>query len=235
MPQARDVPALSVSLTADDMITVDFGSHEKANAQVRTFWQHLQLNPLPGYLHPVAGMNCLSFFIDQENLGAPDLEAMMQQIKGVATHSLGLAPKKGRTLEIPICYDISMAPDLERLAEHCGISVKEVVRRHSSGKYIAQLIGFLPGFVYLGGLDPKLATPRLASPRAKVTAGSLGIAGAQCAVYPTSSPGGWNLIGRSPLRLFDPKKDVPTTIQLGDEIRFLPISIDEFERQWASR
>lgn len=234
MPRTAGNSPLRISMAADDMLMVDFGDHPKANDQVRSFWQALQLEPLGDQVKPIAGMHCMGFMLS-DSITDADLESLTEKIMALAQSSLSAKPASGRVVEIPVCYDSSMAPDLEALAKHCGISTEEVIRRHSSGRYVAQLIGFLPGFAYLGGLDPSLAMPRLSTPRAKVPAGALGIAGSQCAIYPTASPGGWNLIGRSPMPLFDPHHDQPCAIQLGDEIRFVPISTKEFERQWASR
>ena len=229
------VAAPSVSMTADDMLMVDFDACADANDRVRAFWGALQSCALPAGVRPVAGVTCMGFMIEEGAACLDDIEALQEQILSMASASLKDAPPAGRVIEIPVCYDSAMAPDLERVANHCGISPEEVIRRHSSGRYVAQLIGFLPGFAYLGGLDPSLSVPRLSTPRPKVPVGALGITGQQCAMYPTASPGGWNLIGRSPRRLFDPACDPPGLIQLGDQVRFIPITAEEFEKQWQSR
>lgn len=235
MPIASPLNIPTVSQTADDMLMVDFGSHPGANHQVRAFWRLLGDQPALSRLRPVAGMHCVGFMLDQMQLQAVDIPSALDTLLKLARSSLSESAEPGKCIDVPVCYDKTLAPDLEALAKRCGLSTQEVIERHAGSRYIAQLIGFLPGFAYLGGLDPTLATPRLATPRPKVPAGSLGIAGMQCAVYPTSSPGGWNLIGRSPLRFFDPSRNPPGTIELGDEVRFVPISLEEFERQWASR
>jgi KipI family sensor histidine kinase inhibitor len=103
------------------------------------------------------------------------------------------------------------------------MTADEVVRRHAAGDYVVHMVGFLPGFAYLGGLDPRLATPRRATPRTVVPAGSVGIGGQQTGVYPMDSPGGWHLIGRTELRLFDPRRDPPTLLRAGDRVRFRPL------------
>lgn len=226
---------LSVSIVCDDMLMVDFGSHPQANLRVRALWALLQDSPLMPGVSPVAGMNCLAFMLDPELIESMDLDALALEIEGLAESSLNKSPLDGKTLEIPICYDAQFAPDLDRVAEHCGLTPKKVIRLHTSGRFTAQLIGFLPGFAYMGGLDAALNVPRLESPRPKVPTGALGITGAQCAIYPTASPGGWNLIGRCPLVLFDAAKESPCLIQLGDTVRFFSISVDEFERLWAAR
>ena len=235
MPPTSPPNIPTVSQTADDMLMVDFGGHPEGNHQVRAFWRLLGNQPALSRLRPVAGMHCVGFMLDQTQLHEIDIPSIADTLLKLAASSLSQSAEAGKCIDIPVCYDATFALDLEALANHCGLSAQEVIERHVESRYIAQLIGFLPGFAYLGGLDPALATPRLATPRPKVPAGSLGIAGMQCAVYPTNSPGGWNLIGRSPICFFDPNRNPPAKIELGDEIRFVPISLEEFERQWASR
>jgi KipI family sensor histidine kinase inhibitor len=140
-------------------------------------------------------------------------------------------PVQPRTVMIPVCYGGAYGPDMEVVCQQFGLSEQEVVQRHAAAGYQCSMLGFLPGFPYLMGLDPQLATPRLATPRAVVPAGSVGIAGAQTGVYPVSSPGGWNIIGRTPLTLFDPSREQPSLVQVGDVVRFSPISLKEFEEQ----
>lgn len=144
--------------------------------------------------------------------------------------------RKGVTVEIPVCYGGEFGPDLARVAAQARLSPEEVVRRHAAGDYLVHLVGFAPGFPYLGGMAPELATPRLAQPRARVEAGSVGIAGAQTGVYPLATPGGWNLIGRTPLRLFRPEANPPVLLQAGDRVRFRAITRADFaqlEREGA--
>lgn len=126
--------------------------------------------------------------------------------------------RPGRLVEIPVRYD---GPDLADVAAHCGLAPDEVVRRHSAADYIVYFIGFQPGFAYLGGLDEALHTPRRAEPRIAVPAGSVGIGGAQTGIYPLATPGGWQLIGRTALPLFDPRAEPPTLLAPGDRVRFV--------------
>ena len=134
-----------------------------------------------------------------------------------------------RLAEIPVCYDPEFAPDLDEVARHAQISTKEVVDLHSTTEYRVACIGFVPGFPFLAGLPKKLATPRRDVPRKEIPAGSVGVGGAQTGIYPLRSPGGWNLIGRTPLRLFDPTKNPPALLQAGDRVRFRAITRQEFE------
>ena len=133
----------------------------------------------------------------------------------------------GRVVTIPVCYGGELGPDLERVAEHTGLTPREVVARHAAGAYRVYMLGFRPGFPYLGGLDPRLATPRRKTPRARVEGGSVGIAGEQTGVYPEPSPGGWNIIGRTPLKLFDEEK--LSLLRPGDTLRFLPVDLAAYE------
>jgi len=144
-------------------------------------------------------------------------------------HRRRIATRAPRLIEIPVCYDVEFGVDLDRVAEHTKLSEREIVDLHSSGKYRVACIGFVPGFTFLAGLPKNLATPRRGVPRKEITAGSVGIGGAQTGIYPLRSPGGWNLIGRTPLKLFDPVKDPPTLMCPGDRVRFRAISREEFE------
>jgi inhibitor of KinA len=136
-----------------------------------------------------------------------------------------------RLIEIAVCYEAEFALDLEDVARHAGVHWKEVVDLHCSGEYRVHCVGFTPGFPFLGGLPGKLATPRRAIPRKEIPAGSVAIGGAQTGIYPLKSPGGWNVIGRTPLRLFDPEKNPPALLRAGDHVRFRSITREEFERK----
>jgi inhibitor of KinA len=133
-------------------------------------------------------------------------------------------PLEPRLVELPVWYDPEVAPDLLDLAAKKGLSVAALVELHTAPEYRVHMLGFRPGFPFLGGLDPRLATPRLLSPRLAVAAGSVGIGGAQTGVYPVASPGGWRLIGRTPVRLFSPAASRPFLFQVGDRVRFVPVS-----------
>ncbi len=135
--------------------------------------------------------------------------------------------KTYRTFEIPVLYG---GPDTARVTEHTGLSEEELIRLHSGTEYLVHMIGFLPGFPYLGGLDERLAVPRLQEPRLSIPAGSVGIGGSQTGIYPLSSPGGWNIIGSTPVRLYDPRQAEPVLLRTGDRIRFAAVTEEEYER-----
>ena len=132
--------------------------------------------------------------------------------------------------EIPVLYGGELGPDFSYVAEHAGISGEELIRLHSEKDYLVYMLGFLPGFTYLGGLEEKLHTPRLENPRVKIPAGSVGIGGSQTGVYPVDSPGGWQLIGRTPVKMYDPEKQDPILVQAGEYIHFYPITDSEYAR-----
>lgn len=137
--------------------------------------------------------------------------------------------RSSRTIEIPLCFDPSFAWDLKELAERHHLEAKEVVRRFLKPLYRVQMIGFSPGFPYLSGLDPSLATPRRSTPRLEVPQGTVAIGGTQAGIYSMSSPGGWNMIGRTPRSLFDPERSPPSHLRAGDTIRFVEITLEAFE------
>ncbi len=142
----------------------------------------------------------------------------------------GATSEERAPIEIPVCYEPAFAPDLEEVAQRTGLATDDVVARHVATLHRVLMIGFAPGFPYLGGLDPRLASiPRRATPRARVEAGSVAIANGQTVIYPFATPGGWNLIGRTPLQLFDPLRKQPALVQAGDRLRFVAIGARDYE------
>ena len=134
-----------------------------------------------------------------------------------------------RKVEIPVCYDRTLGPDLDFVAHHSGLSADDVIRYHASVEYLVYFVGFSPGFPYLGELPDQLKTPRLSTPRVMVPEGSVAIGGSQTGIYPIASPGGWRIIGRTPLKLFNPLRIPPTTLEIGDMVRFKPISVLQYQ------
>lgn len=140
-------------------------------------------------------------------------------------------PVQPRIVEIPVCYGGEFGPDLDVVAQRNGLLPSEVIDIHSSSEYIVYMIGFAPGFPYIGGMPSKISVPRKSTPRLKIPAGSVGIAGMQTGVYPIESPGGWQIIGRTPLKLFSLEREQPSLLQTGDHIRFRPIPFEEYKEQ----
>jgi inhibitor of KinA len=135
-----------------------------------------------------------------------------------------------RVREIPVCYGFERGPDLQEVAALHGVTEAEVIRLHSSAEYVVYFMGFVPGFAYLGGLPPQLETPRLPSPRKKVPAGSVAIGGSQTGIYPIATPGGWRLIGQTPIPLFRHDTKEKSFLAIGDRVVFVPITKDKFEK-----
>jgi KipI family sensor histidine kinase inhibitor len=174
-------------------------------------------------LHP--GYASLLIDFDPLQITHAQMESLVQELSETS-HSQREAEKS--VVIIPVCYDPEFGPDLADVASHAKLSPDEVIRQHSGGEYFVYFLGFSPGFAYLGGLPSTLYTPRLATPRKLVAAGSVGIAGSQTGIYPVDSPGGWRLIGRTPSRMFDPQGDPPTRLQPGDRVRFSVIDRARF-------
>lgn len=171
-----------------------------------------------------------SVLIDFDPLRIPHDE-LIELIRRLGQTAAGEPSGATRRICIPVCYNAQLGPDLDDVAAHCGIPVEEVIRMHSTADYFVSFLGFSPGFGYLAGLPAQLAVPRLTTPRKLVHAGSVGIAGTQTGVYPLDAPGGWRIIGRTPMRMLNPEMEPPTALQVGDQVRFVPIGRREFESQ----
>jgi KipI family sensor histidine kinase inhibitor len=153
-----------------------------------------------------------------------------EQLLQEAFKSAGRFEGSGRTVEVPVCYEPVFALDLEEISSLTRVAKQDVQKLHASSKHLVLMVGFSPGQPYIGGLDPKLSVPRRATPRTRMPAGAVAIANAQTCVYPFDTPGGWNIIGRTPLRVFDPARDPASLFAPGDRVRFVAISATEFEK-----
>lgn len=198
----------------------------EARERVRRLLWLLQAEPLAAVrnLNP-AYCSVLVTFDPARTTHAEIRRALESYLERLATVRL----PEPRLVEIPVCYGGEYGPDLEELAAHCGLAPAEAVELHASGDYTVDFLGFAPGFAYLSGLSPRLTTPRLAVPRRRVPAGSVGIGGQQTGVYPFSTPGGWRLIGRTPLKLFDAGREPMSLLGIGDRVRFVAV---EAEQAW---
>ena len=214
----------------ESCIVVEFGSviDLEVNAQVQALRRRIEASPFPGFIETVPTYRSLAVCFDP--LRAPAPEALEQALREMASAPFEAGGQGGTVVLVPVCYEGEFAPDLGRVAEHTGLAPDEVIRRHSGADCYCYMLGFTPGFSYLGGMDAALETPRLPEPRERISAGSVGIAGKQTGIYPIDSPGGWNLIGRTPLRLFDPDRPVPIFLNAGMWVRFIPIPMAEFGR-----
>ena len=222
----------------DSALLVELGDaiNESTHRRVQAAWRALAAEPLPGVSETVPAYTSVTLFYDPWRVvqaGAPEKE-IIAWLTARVRERLKDPPKsaktKPRTVEIPVCYGGDFGPDLGRVAAQARMFPDEVVKRHSAATYLVYLIGFAPGFPYLGGLPKQLATPRHAKPRMAVPPGSVGIAGEQTGIYPQSTPGGWNLIGCTPLKLFQPGANPPVLLQAGDEVKFKAITPEEFAK-----
>ncbi len=212
-------------------LVVEFGNaiDPAVNARVHRLARSLAARGLEGVIETVPTYRSLLVLFDPLVLTR---ERLASEVEGLLTATaVEEAPGAGgNTVELPVLYGGEFGPDLDFVARHNGLSAEEVIAFHSSSAYLVYMLGFTPGFPYLGGMSSRLATPRLSSPRVKVPSGSVGIAGSQTGVYPLESPGGWRLIGRTPLRLFDVDAERPFLLAPGDIVRFRPVDEEEF---WA--
>lgn len=190
---------------------------------------------IAGILELAPAYKTVGVFFDPSRVAAtsPDLifESLAEQINKALSHSKKSRGKTtSRLIEIPVCYDSEFALDLDDVAQQTGLATKQIVHLHSEEKYRVSCLGFTPGFPFLSGLSIKLRVPRRSTPRTEIPAGSVAIAGKQTGIYPLKSPGGWNIIGRTPLRLFDPMQNPPALLAAGDRVSFRAITREEFAR-----
>lgn len=201
---------------------IDRTTHQKA----LRLHQQLQKNPIQGVTEWVPTYQAVTLFYSPEIIQYDQLcfevEKRWQQSKSQTS------PVTTRRIDIPVLYGNQWGIDLEHVAEWNRLRVDEVIEIHSSSTYLVYMIGFTPGFPYLGGLSKRIATPRKKNPRTNVLSGSVGIADQQTGIYSLSTPGGWNIIGRTPIKLFDIDRSPPTLLQMGDQIRFFPITESEY-------
>lgn len=212
----------------DAAIAVELGDgiSPEINAQVHALDRALRAARVPGILDTIPSYRSLLVCYDPLRLSS---RALRTVILGLARDAGQSPAPAGRVLRIPTCYGGRFGPDLSFVAEHNGLSPADVIDIHSGGEYLVYMMGFSPGFTYLGGMSARIATPRLKTPRTSIPAGSVGIAQQQTGIYPVESPGGWQLIGRTPVILFDPTRTPPTAVEPGDVIRFVPIDEAEYE------
>lgn len=160
--------------------------------------------------------------------GQSPYDTARMRLEDILSDRQGPESKKKRFMEIPVCYGGELGPDLAYVAHYHKLSEEEVIELHASGEYVVYMLGFAPGFPYMGGMKKEIATPRKETPRLKIPSRSVGIAGEQTGIYPIESPGGWQLIGRTPYSLFLPDEEPPALLQAGDQIKFKPISYEEY-------
>lgn len=215
--------------TGDRALSVEFGDKidEEINSRLMGFIKRMNEQKVEGIEEFVPSFRAVLIHYNPAVLPYKKMVSLINDFLSKEDHETS---REKRIVEIPVCYEGVYAPDIEFVAEHAQMTVEEVIELHSSKAYLVYMLGFQPGFPYLGGLDERLVTPRLASPRLKIEAGSVGIGGAQTGLYPMESPGGWQIIGRTPVKCYNPAKENNIPYKAGDFIRFVPISTEEYEK-----
>ncbi|MGE1113873.1 5-oxoprolinase subunit PxpB [Priestia megaterium] len=235
-----------ISPLGDSALVITFGDSIQydIHKQIKTCKDSIELNPFPGFIECVPAFTNLTIFYNPLEVVAAvkkkekkefvsPFEVVSSIIQSKLENERTEKELNHRTVSIPVCYGGEYGPDLEYVARHHNLTTEEVISIHSEGEYLAYMIGFAPGFPFLGGLSERIATPRRPSPRTSIPAGSVGIAGMQTGVYPISTPGGWQLIGQTPIKLFLPEQNPPSLLQAGDIVKFEPISKEEYQELQA--
>jgi len=212
----------------DRMLLVEFPEEisKEINLQVHELASVLATKNVPGVIEWIPSYRTLGIVYDPLQASFQQVIDSLDQIEDLGGH---IQASRSRRIEIPVAYGGEMGPDLDFVAQHNQLSTEEVIRLHTANEYLVYLVGFTPGLPYLGGMATRIATPRLAEPRPRVPAGSVAIGGNQTGVYPIESPGGWRIIGGTPLKLFDLDRESPFLLKAGDSVRFRSITLEEFQ------
>ena len=236
IPSPFAPPPVRLFPLGDAAVVLEFGTaiSPVTHAAIAAFSARLAVRPFVGLREVVPAFTTLTVYYDpwlaSEHGRYPEpyerVAAQLRELLAEAPETT--AATAAQIVEIPVCYGGAFGPDLAFVAQHAGLSQAEVIRLHTAPEYLVHLIGFAPGFPYLGGLDARLATPRRAQPRPLVPAGAVGIAGPQTGIYSLPTPGGWQLIGRTPLALFNPEWAAPSRQRAGQRLRFVAVSEAEF-------
>lgn len=215
--------------SGDSAFLVKFGDEisEEINRDLRAYFIAFNEKKIKGVIE------CIPSYTDLMVLYDPliiQYKALLHQLKQIAENIKDISIPEARTIEIPVLYGQPFGEDIQAVQSHTKMSEQEIIKAHSENKYLVYMLGFTPGFCYLGGMNPQIATPRKEVPSQKILAGSVGIASQQTGIYPIDSPGGWQVIGRTPLRLFDPGRKPEFLIQAGDYLKFYPISEEDYHK-----
>jgi inhibitor of KinA len=225
-----DEPAIQALGDSAIQLVWNAGAAHDALPEVHEVASQLRDQHLAGVVAVVTAFRSVAVHFDPLHFDplSVDWAPLVSRVAGRVQVERKLQSESSRCFEIPVCYGAEFGPDLVDVASLHGLSAEEVIRRHSQVEYRVQMIGFTPGFPYLAGLPPELASPRKTTPRLVVPKGSVAIGGRLTGVYPLASPGGWNIIGRTPVELFCPDRHPPCLVLAGDRIRFVPIQPEDF-------
>ncbi|MBM7587730.1 inhibitor of KinA [Bacillus pakistanensis] len=225
----------------DQAIIIDFGNeiNEVTHQSVQTVATLLDEHPPEWMIEYIPAFTTVTLFynlmkIPLHSKSTFPYSIICEKIKILLSNIPSIKQSKPRIVEIPVCYGGEFGPDLEEVAKYNRLTTEEVMTLHANGEYLVYMIGFAPGFPYIGGMNKRIATPRKATPRLKIPEGSVGIAGNQTGVYPIETPGGWQLIGKTPLKLFRPYEENPSLLMAGDQIKFKPITLEEYMEMEAT-
>jgi inhibitor of KinA len=220
----------SVLPAGDTSLVVDFGNRVdlQLSKRVLALARRLDASGIAGIIETVPTARSLSIYYEPLRISYAALQARVHEL--LEQQDLQNAPASGRNWQIGVCYDPDLAPDLDGVATRCGLSAAQLVEWHSSITYHVYMLGFLPGLAYLGDLPEQLALPRRETPRPCISGGSVGIGGRMTCIYPTDTPCGWHLIGRSPVSLWDQTGERGALLSAGDTVKFTQLSLPEFER-----
>lgn len=218
-----------IKIVSDTALAVVFGNEisREIITQIRAFDEAFNEEQIDGIYETVPTYCALTIHYDPAQILYGELCEKIRALLAVAHQAARMSIV---VMEIPVLYGGEYGPDLEKVASHNGLSPEEVIKIHSSREYLIYMLGFTPGFSYMGGMDKAIATPRLKTPRVLIPAGSVGIAGEQTGIYPIDSPGGWNLIGRTPVHLYDANRDTPILLDAGMHVKFIPVDETEYLR-----
>ena len=225
--KAGGLSAANMLPFGETAIMVEFGKgiDPVFHSRVKALSQYLDNHAFAGMVEYVAAFASVTVFYDPVSITGDMVIARLQAILAKLEHE---ETSEARVVEIPVCYGGEFGPDLDFVAQHNGLTTDEVVEIHTGGRYLVYMLGFAPGFPYLGGMSERIAAPRRQSPRPAIPAGTVGIAGMQTGMYPITTPGGWQLIGRTAVALFRPADNPPTLLKSGDIIRFKAITPEEY-------
>ena len=214
-------------IAGDCGLIIKFGDtiDGETNNRIRSFCSVLEKKRIEGIVEVVPTFNSLSVYYDPCIIKG---DRLIKKLSSLLKKSGTNSQDGGRTFIIPVLYGGEWGEDLNDVAAHAHLTAEEVIKIHSSTDYLIYMLGFLPGFAYLGGLDERIVTPRLDTPRTKIHAGAVGIGGEQTGIYPLASPGGWRLIGTTPVKIYNESRDEPILYKAGDKIRFEPVTEEEF-------